>query len=163
MSLSEDSNFTQQRSYHAVAILFFYIDALAEKFPELNNQLHAGWLAHFKRPMSAADLDRPPLHGDCAYDANESKWCSETIRYLQLQLDVDGLIKRGLRLQRRPPAPARAAQAPATSVTVTPDEGGADFEHSRSASKRRRSSGKESSSSSKPRHSSEMVVQRKTM
>jgi hypothetical protein len=73
MSLSEDSNFTQQRSYHAVAIMFFYIDALAEKFPELNNQLHAGWLAHFKRPMSAANLDRPPLHGDCAYDENESK------------------------------------------------------------------------------------------
>ena len=60
------------------------------------NQVHAGWQAHFKRPMCAGDLDLMPTVGDGAYTDEEVHWCKETIRYLRTQLDGQGLIDRGL-------------------------------------------------------------------
>ena len=58
LTYSEGLDFVDKRSYHAAAIFFFYVPALREKFPALNNSIHAGWQAYFKRPMVRSDLDR---------------------------------------------------------------------------------------------------------
>ena len=96
LSYDDDSNFTAKRSYHAAAILVFYVNALREKHPDFCNRVHAGWQAHFKRPMSADDLDRMPTVGDNAYTDEEVVWCKETIRYVRGLLDNQELLGRGL-------------------------------------------------------------------
>jgi hypothetical protein len=133
LSYDDDSDFTAKRSYHAAAILVFYVDALREKHPDFCNRVHAGWQAHFKRPMSADDLDRIPTVGDNAYTDDEAEvvWCKEIIRYLRGLLDNQGLIDRGLpasdlrRTSRRIPAGAgnAAAAAAAAATAAAPPPG----------------------------------------
>jgi hypothetical protein len=125
LSYDDDLNFTAKRSYHAAAILVFYADAVREKQPDFCNQVHAGWQAHFKRPISAEDLDRMPTVGDNAYTDEEVAWCTETIRYLRGQLDDKGLIDRGLpvggsRQTSRRAAAAADSEAAATAATPPP-------------------------------------------
>jgi len=125
LSYDDDSNFTAKRSYHAAAIFVFYADALREKHPDFCNRVHAGWQAHFKRPIRAEDLDRMPTVGDNAYTDDEVVWCNETIRYLRGQLDDMGLTDRGLpvgesrRTSRRATTAAVAAAAVAAATAAT--------------------------------------------
>ncbi len=64
---SPDIKFTKNRTYHAVAILFFLHPELPLKYPDLKDALHAGWMATFKHPMNFEELRRPPCVGDGAY------------------------------------------------------------------------------------------------
>ena len=113
LSYDTDANFTAKRSFHAAAIFVFYSDELQANHPDFCNQVHAGWQAHFKRPMCAGDLDLMPTVGEGAYSDDEVLWCKETIRYLRSRLDSQGLIDRGLpaavRTSARSAGRARAA------------------------------------------------------
>ena len=93
-----------KKSWFAACILFFYIDELARKFPQVSNVLHAGWQTIFTKPMDAASLATPPLE----YDQDEIGWCTKTTKLLQRLLDDDGRSERGLEpLQLEPVRVAR--------------------------------------------------------
>ena len=72
---SLDIEFTKNRTYHAVAILFFLHPELPLKYPDLKDALHAGWMATFKHPMNFEELRRPPCVGDGTYTEEEQAWC----------------------------------------------------------------------------------------
>jgi hypothetical protein len=90
---SPDIEFTKNRTYHAVAILFFLHPELPLKYPDA---LHAGWNATFKHPMNFEELRRPPCVGDGAYTEEEQTWCNETLNFLVANLDIDGRQSRGI-------------------------------------------------------------------
>lgn len=86
---------------------FFYIDALAKAHPDINNALHKAWLAKFKTPMSAADLDKPPD----TFNDEAKQWYTETINYMQDKLTD---VERGLRGLPMKELPLRRARTKAS-------------------------------------------------
>ena len=130
---SPDVEFTNNRSYHAAAILFFFHPELPLKYPQLKDAVHAGWMATFRHPMNFEELRRPPCVGDGAYTEEEQIWCKETIEYFVATLDAAGRQLRGIPEsvprragQRRAaagragPGPAAAAAAPASTPASAP-------------------------------------------
>ena len=114
---SPDIDFTKFRPYHATAILFFLHPELPEKYPEMKDAVHAGWMATFKHPMNFDELRRPPCVGDGAYTEEEQAWCAATIAYLVDNLDANGRQSRGIpesAVSRRT-RPRHAAASPAAS------------------------------------------------
>ena len=91
MGFATDIEFTKNRLYHAVAILFFLHPTLPTNYPELSDAIHAGWMATFKHPMNFEELRLPPSVGPDAYTDEEQKWCDGTLNWLVANLDVAGL------------------------------------------------------------------------
>jgi hypothetical protein len=96
MQFSPDIEFTKNQAYHAAAILFFYHLELPDKFPQLKDSLHAGWMACFKHPMNYEELLRPLSVGESAYNEDELNWCMATSQFLIDSLDPAGWLTRGI-------------------------------------------------------------------
>ena len=93
---SPDLEFTKNRAYHAVAILFFLHPELPLKCQQLKDALHAGWMSTFKHPMNFDEMRRPPCVGDGAYTEEEQEWCNATLTYLVSAWDTAGRQSRGI-------------------------------------------------------------------
>jgi hypothetical protein len=126
-----DLAFTNNRTYHAVAILFFLHPELPNKYPQLKDALHAGWTTTFKHPMNFEELRRPPCVGEGAYTDEEQEWCTATITYLVSCLDTAGRQSRGIpesavarRTPQRRAAAAAAAPAAAAPAAAAPAAAG---------------------------------------
>ncbi len=63
---------------HALALMFFNSPLLADKWPDLNNDIHKRFQAAFGRPISASLLDVPPTK----YSTREAEWCEAVIKEL---------------------------------------------------------------------------------
>jgi hypothetical protein len=134
MQFSPDIEFTKNQAYHAAAILFFHHPELPDKFPQLKDSLHAGWMACFKHPMSYEELLRPPSVGESAYNEDELNWCMATSQFLIDSLDPAGRLALGIpesAVKRRGPSrPGRTAAnvaglAPTTTGARPRGRGGA--------------------------------------
>jgi hypothetical protein len=84
------------RECHAVALMFFFDDELAAKFPDLSGQIHAGWQAHYNRPMNLNDILEPPKTGENAYDDEELTWLFQTARYYLAKLTPEQREEKGI-------------------------------------------------------------------
>ena len=96
MVFATDIEFTKNRLYHAVAILFFLHPTLPTNYQELSDAIHAGWMATFKHPMNFEELRLPPSVGPDAYTDEEQKWCDGTLNWLVANLDVAARQSRGI-------------------------------------------------------------------
>jgi hypothetical protein len=119
MVFATDIEFTKNRLYHAVAILFFLHPTLPTNYPELSDAIHAGWMATFKHPMNFEELRLPPSVGPDAYTDEEQKWCDGTLNWLVANLDVAGRQSRGIpesAVKQRAPRGRAAAAAGAAAA-----------------------------------------------
>ena len=84
------------RESHAMALMFFFDDELAAKLPNLCGQIHAGWQAHFKRPMNLDDILAPPMTGENAYDDEEMTWLYQTARFYVAKMTDEQRADKGI-------------------------------------------------------------------
>ena len=103
-----DPNVFERSNFFPACAFFFYIEELAKAHPAINNALHKAWLEKFKKPMSAEDLDEPPV----TFNDQAKNWYKETIKFLQDKLTE---VQRGL---RGLPLKARACRTKATAQTA---------------------------------------------
>jgi hypothetical protein len=66
---------------HAVAALFHLNAELAAKFPVLNGQINAGWIAHYKKPIHVDQILKPPTIGELGWEDDKVEWLEQTVRY----------------------------------------------------------------------------------
>ena len=71
------------RSYFAVAMILFYEPALREKHTRTWDGLTAAWKATFLQDLSARALEKWPEDGPHGFNAAESAWLAESLRYLK--------------------------------------------------------------------------------
>ena len=69
----DHENFLARRESLAMATLFFLSADLGHKFPKLKDQVHAGWHAKFKKPISMDQLLDPPSEILDAFKFNEDE------------------------------------------------------------------------------------------
>jgi hypothetical protein len=84
------------RECHAMALMFFFDDELAAKFPELCGQINAGWQAHYKRPINLDDVLAPPRSGENGYDDEELTWLYQTARFYVSKMTVEQRAEKGI-------------------------------------------------------------------
>lgn len=90
-----DADASERDNFMPACAFFFYIDILPEKFPDVNNALHAAWQTKHNKAMSADALAQPPL----SYDEQAQDWYKATIEYMQEKLTDKQRIERGMRGQ----------------------------------------------------------------
>lgn len=71
------------RSYFAVAMILFYEADLREKHTRTWDGLSAAWKATFHQDLSSRALEKWPEDGPHGFNAAESAWLAETLRYLK--------------------------------------------------------------------------------
>ena len=72
---------TRFREAHAIATMFHLNEELAAKYPILNGQINAGWLAHYKRPIHVDQILQPTTTGQLGWDQDEVDWLVQTVRF----------------------------------------------------------------------------------
>ena len=122
---------------HALAILFFYNPDLKSLFPNLNNDIHAGWMSAYRRAMTVDGLNLFPVFGVAAMSEDQQKWCRETIRFLQDNLSDEQREEMGI--------PARPGRRKGRMSSTTPgpnNDGEAEENNSDDGQLRRKTAGK---------------------
>jgi hypothetical protein len=71
------------RSYFAVAMILWHVPALREKHTRTWDGLTAAWKATFHQDLSSRALKKWPEDGPHGFNAAESAWLAETLRYLK--------------------------------------------------------------------------------
>jgi hypothetical protein len=79
----DPETFISHRESLAMATLFFLSQELGQKFPKLKDQVHAGWQAKFKKPISMDQLlDSPAVIDTSKFSLNEKDWFECTLQIL---------------------------------------------------------------------------------
>lgn len=88
------------REAHAIAAMFHLNDELAAKFPILNGQIHAGWQAHYKRPIHIDQILQPPTTGEFGWGDEDMQWLVQTVRFYLSSMSTEQLEERGIKPER---------------------------------------------------------------
>ena len=110
----DHENFLARRESLAMATLFFLSADLGHKFPKLKDQVHAGWHAKFKKPISMDQLLDPPseILDAFKFTNNEEDWLQCTSQTLVMAMTLEtreecGINQRHLdKLGIHPPSPS---------------------------------------------------------
>jgi hypothetical protein len=84
-----------------MAILFFYEKELQQRFPQVWNDLSAGWQASYHIPISVESLNYLPDCGPMKMEDDEERWCTEAIRFFQDKMSKDRRAELGIRKTRK--------------------------------------------------------------
>ena len=90
----------------AVAMILWYQADLREKHKRVWDELNFAWLATFSCDLHAVGLEKWPVTGPFAFDESQSKWLTDTLRFLKMSA---GRPRRQAALPRAPavvPSPA---------------------------------------------------------
>ena len=91
-----ETGFLARREAFAMAILFFLSEDLSDKISILSNQVHAGWLSAFGKPICMdALLDRDEKF-DHVFEEVEEEWFISTMQMLVVSLSDDQRESRGI-------------------------------------------------------------------
>ncbi len=79
----DPETFISHRESLAMATLLFLSGELGQKFPKLKGQVHAGWQAKFKKPISMDQLlDSPSVIDTSKFTDDEMNWFQCTLQTL---------------------------------------------------------------------------------
>ena len=101
-------NVASVRYYMAVAMILWYQADLREKHKRVWDELNYAWLATFSCDLHAVGLEKWPVTGTFAFDEAQSKWLTDTLRFLKLS--AAGRPRRNI------PAPRAPAVVPSPAV-----------------------------------------------
>ena len=77
-------NVASVRYYVAVAMILWYQADLREKHKRVWDELNFAWLATFSCDLHAVGLEKWPVTGPFAFDESQSKWLTDTLRFLKM-------------------------------------------------------------------------------
>ncbi len=73
-----------------MATLFFLSEELGNKFPKLKGQVHAGWQAKFKKPITMDQFLDPPSEMDAfKFTQDEEDWLQCTSQTLVMAMSIE--------------------------------------------------------------------------
>ena len=110
----DHENFLARRESLAMATLFFLSADLGHKFPKLKDQVHAGWHAKFKKPISMDQLLDPPseILDAFKFTDDEDDWLQCTSQTLVMAMSLEMREECGINQQHldklgiHPPSPS---------------------------------------------------------
>ena len=80
LDYADATEFVTCRECLALATVFFLCEELGDKFPELRDQVHAGWMHAIKEPISLDLLLEPPDEIQVKYNDEEEEWQCEAMQ-----------------------------------------------------------------------------------
>ena len=118
----DHDNFLARRESLAMETLFFLSADLGHKFPKLKDQVHAGWHAKFKKPISMDQLLDPPSEILDAFKFNEDEddWLQCTAQTLVMAMSLEMREECGINQRHLDKLGIHAPSPSAVSTNYSP-------------------------------------------